>query len=133
MFINIERIHKIHRKFLATLEHQDSREYIGSVFLNTVRSFEPYNEYCAKYQEAVDKVAELRKNVDSFDTFLRYCRCRPECHQLELTAFLIKPLQRICKVSIVIFTFLPLFLLFSFCLSCSYLHVLSTHYCYARC
>eukprot|EP01102_Stenamoeba_stenopodia_P010323 TRINITY_DN309_c0_g1_i4.p1 TRINITY_DN309_c0_g1~~TRINITY_DN309_c0_g1_i4.p1 ORF type:complete len:717 (-),score=274.45 TRINITY_DN309_c0_g1_i4:159-2309(-) len=97
VFTNIETIHKVHKIFLQMLTRPDMRNYIGHAFLSTEGLFEPYNTYCAKYQESIDTVVELRKTRDRFDTFLRYCSCKPECKAMELTAFLIKPVQRICK------------------------------------
>jgi hypothetical protein len=42
-------------------------------------------------------VNELRKSRKGFDAFLNERLSKPECRRLDLTSFLIKPVQRICK------------------------------------
>jgi hypothetical protein len=39
----------------------------------------------------------LKENNSLFQTFLEYNKYRPECRGLNIDAFIIKPVQRICK------------------------------------
>lgn len=59
--------------------------------------FRVYKLFCANYETALVIVQNLRKHNRAFDAFLLSAEADPRCKQLNLGAFLIKPVQRVCK------------------------------------
>eukprot|EP01103_Thecamoeba_quadrilineata_P013000 TRINITY_DN3483_c0_g1_i1.p1 TRINITY_DN3483_c0_g1~~TRINITY_DN3483_c0_g1_i1.p1 ORF type:complete len:1004 (-),score=264.50 TRINITY_DN3483_c0_g1_i1:59-3070(-) len=70
---------------------------IGTAFIESTVFFSTYVTYCAN-QPKSNKLIELLKNDAQFEAFLEEKRSLiAELKMLDLNAFLIKPMQRICK------------------------------------
>eukprot|EP01103_Thecamoeba_quadrilineata_P010820 TRINITY_DN2441_c0_g1_i2.p1 TRINITY_DN2441_c0_g1~~TRINITY_DN2441_c0_g1_i2.p1 ORF type:complete len:532 (+),score=124.23 TRINITY_DN2441_c0_g1_i2:27-1598(+) len=70
---------------------------IGQAFIDSVPQFTPYTYYCSE-QPNSNKLIQQLKNDAQFESFLEEKReLIPELKSLDLGAFLIKPMQRICK------------------------------------
>jgi len=70
---------------------------LGRIFLQSMNFFKLYTAYCINQPIACVKLREIRQTNEEFAKFLNNCEQDPRCHGLLLNAFLIKPIQRICK------------------------------------
>jgi RhoGEF domain len=68
---------------------------VGDVFLEFIPMFKTYSVYAARYQEALDCLAELTARDAAFGRFVDEARkIEPQFRSLNLEGFLIKPVQR---------------------------------------
>eukprot|EP01088_Endostelium_zonatum_P014429 TRINITY_DN3179_c2_g1_i4.p1 TRINITY_DN3179_c2_g1~~TRINITY_DN3179_c2_g1_i4.p1 ORF type:complete len:1001 (+),score=369.59 TRINITY_DN3179_c2_g1_i4:161-3163(+) len=77
-------------------------EGIGEIVLSRVNMFKIYAPYCSNHHKAIEKTMEMKEKRDPFKAFIDYCFASEECRGLTLEAYLIKPLQRICKYPLLI-------------------------------
>ncbi|XP_062903374.1 rho guanine nucleotide exchange factor 4-like [Mobula hypostoma] len=101
LFSNIGEIYKFQRKFLKVLEkmYNTSHPYLsefGICFLNYHQHFLIYSEYCNNQSSAVVELSKLRKLQD-YALFFEACRLRQHMSNLPLDAYLLTPVQKICK------------------------------------
>eukprot|EP00020_Sapocribrum_chincoteaguense_P011426 CAMPEP_0170732040 /NCGR_PEP_ID=MMETSP0437-20130122/1352_1 /TAXON_ID=0 /ORGANISM="Sexangularia sp." /LENGTH=1192 /DNA_ID=CAMNT_0011070275 /DNA_START=25 /DNA_END=3599 /DNA_ORIENTATION=- len=99
IFGNWEQLIMVNEQILAAIDTADGsgKGKIGSTFVALGDFLKMYNAYCASQATALDVVVKLQKERGDFDSFLRYTELRPECRGLNLGAFLVKPMQRVCK------------------------------------
>ena len=77
---------------------------VGFMFNKHGHYLKMYQQHCTNHSAIEITVAELLEKDREFKLFHEIARTNPECKKLDISSFLIKPLQRICKVS---FPFFP--------------------------
>ncbi|OAX44139.1 hypothetical protein K503DRAFT_545306 [Rhizopogon vinicolor AM-OR11-026] len=93
LFPGLNKLLNFQRKFLIRLEStaempwKDQRW--GLLFQDNEEDFAVYEPYCANYTHAVDLMLAEEQNLSVHNKLI--------CAKSELPAFLIKPVQRICK------------------------------------
>jgi len=95
IFSNFEVIPKLHSDILCQLLLPDCK--VADSFLQYVAYFRMYVMYCNNLDKQDATVNGLLSSSPAFAAFAAECKRRPECRSLDMLAFLIKPLQRICK------------------------------------
>lgn len=70
---------------------------VGHIFLETADYFKMYTQYCANQENCIRTMDLLEKKNKPFAKFLDECAENPATRSLSFNAFLIKPIQRICK------------------------------------
>ena len=70
-------------------------------------SFLNYTTYFINYPKAL-KCVEKKRDKDGFYSILKDCETNPELNRLQLSSFLIKPIQRITKYSLLFKVFIYL-------------------------
>jgi hypothetical protein len=70
---------------------------VADVFLKNADYLKLYTTYTIGQTEALEAVQKLRQRYAAFKVFLEVTQKKPQCRNLDLKAFLIKPVQRICK------------------------------------
>lgn len=106
-------------KLEKTKELPPGDQIVGGVFLEMVRNclpfffscasdfffspsppqhpyFKLYMGYCTNHAASLSTLKKL-KNNGAFAAFIEEVRQKPECRKLDIEAYLIKPLQRICR------------------------------------
>ena len=104
LFSNIEQILPINQELLKNLQDKINAnavvDHIGDIFLQISDYLKIYTMYCSNHPYAVIKYQSISSK--QFQKFLENCKLLPECRQMELSSFLIKPVQRICKYPLLI-------------------------------
>ncbi|KAL6072759.1 Round spore [Balamuthia mandrillaris] len=93
VFSNIEMIATVNKELFNNLKTKS----VGQAFLSVVDYLKLYSVYCGNQENALNQINKLRSSNSEFDSFLEYCHSLPDLRSLDLYAFLIKPIQRICK------------------------------------
>jgi len=93
IFSNVELIYKVNSQLLEGL----NRNEIGDSFLKIGDFLKVYSFYCGNQSTSITTLKHHLETNTQFETFLLYCKSRPECRDLDIGSFLIKPIQRICK------------------------------------
>ncbi|XP_060689921.1 rho guanine nucleotide exchange factor 4-like [Hemiscyllium ocellatum] len=101
IFANIESIYKFQKKFLKCLERtynlqQPYLTEFGFCFLDYAQGFLIYSDYCNNHPNAASEVSKLLK-IQDYALFFETCRLHQHMLNLSLDAFLIMPVQKICK------------------------------------
>ncbi|XP_032888139.1 rho guanine nucleotide exchange factor 4-like [Amblyraja radiata] len=101
LFSNIEEIYRCQKKFLRALERMYNPQHpylseFGIVFVQQHENFLIYSEYCINHPNAVVEVTKL-SNLQDYALFFETCRLHQHMSNLSLDAFLIMPVQKICK------------------------------------
>ncbi|KAG6832840.1 hypothetical protein H0H87_000194 [Tephrocybe sp. NHM501043] len=93
LFPNLNKLLNFQRKFLirfeSTAELPWQSQRWGQLFLESEDEFVVYEPYCANYTSATDLMLANEQNLSSLNHLINV--------KGELPAFLIKPIQRICK------------------------------------
>ena len=100
------------KELIQAAEEEDFQAKIGKVFIDIADYLKIYTTFCSNQPISNQTLIDLRSN-SQFDAFLMEkadVTVLEESHNLDLNAFLIKPIQRICKYPL----FLRVFLLFLF-------------------
>jgi hypothetical protein len=104
VFSNIEEILKIHIELKSLLEkaHQDSAEKRPSISYSEVfQKMHPYllaySKFCTDFSQGQKILATLKSTNPELCVALNKGQLVEECCGLDLSSFLIKPVQRICK------------------------------------
>ena len=97
IFGNIENIYNFHDKiFLTDLQKGMESNSMGSVFCNNIRNFDMYATYCKNKPHSENFLAGVSDNK-----FLLECQ-RELNHILDLSSYLLKPVQRIMKYHLIL-------------------------------
>eukprot|EP01102_Stenamoeba_stenopodia_P011655 TRINITY_DN3600_c0_g1_i1.p1 TRINITY_DN3600_c0_g1~~TRINITY_DN3600_c0_g1_i1.p1 ORF type:complete len:591 (-),score=150.50 TRINITY_DN3600_c0_g1_i1:22-1794(-) len=101
LFSNVEVFTNVNAQMLEQLEARvasapPTGACVGDVFKLMSNFLKMYNNYCANYPSAIAFLSVLEKNT-AFKHFLDICQSDDRCKGLTLNAYLIKPVQRICK------------------------------------
>ncbi|KAI9022188.1 hypothetical protein CLU79DRAFT_751554 [Phycomyces nitens] len=70
---------------------------IGDVFLKHAESLKCYSTYCRNQSFASRFLQKKREEDQWFEVFLKTARTRTECRSLDLSHFLLEPMQRITR------------------------------------
>ena len=106
IFSNVADVVPIHQAFLQSLterflaakaEEAAYNVQIGDIFTRFTHYFKLYSIYTENQPEQLTKLDEATKTIKQFSSFLHICHGDSRCKGLQLGAFLIKPVQRLCK------------------------------------
>lgn len=76
---------------------------IANSFIGLAEFLKMYSNYCSNQDNSFSVINKLKEKKDKkFESFLQYCFARPECLGLDFNAYMIKPIQRICKYPLLI-------------------------------
>eukprot|EP01103_Thecamoeba_quadrilineata_P015392 TRINITY_DN4850_c0_g1_i1.p1 TRINITY_DN4850_c0_g1~~TRINITY_DN4850_c0_g1_i1.p1 ORF type:complete len:790 (+),score=169.57 TRINITY_DN4850_c0_g1_i1:57-2426(+) len=100
IFSNIEMILNINKEFASEFKKASllppPQQNFGEIFLKLAFFLRMYTQYTVNQERSLQTIREL-KTQPEFSRFLEECQRNPQCRGSTLTAFLIKPVQRICK------------------------------------
>jgi len=107
LFKNIESIFELNQKLLSMLQAEqqkpDRQQDVGNVILSCLDEIErKYITYSANQIAANDTYIELTKSSSEFEAFCNLVISLPESKNLNLSSYLIKPFQRICRYSLLL-------------------------------
>jgi len=108
IFSTVELLLPLHQDFLKQISEAESvvklispgkrpTTTVGQCFMTMSQYLKMYSQYCSNQQTANTTVEQLKKNNSEFEDFLYTAQSNPMCRSLDLLAFLIKPMQRVCK------------------------------------
>ncbi|KAJ1555279.1 Intersectin-2, partial [Nowakowskiella sp. JEL0078] len=107
IFANIDEILLANSLILSDLEsYLESQGYvvdaIGSEFAKHIPSLDCYATYCRNQMNS-SKFLQQRRNTDrELSDFLKECFRNPKCRSLDLSSFLLQPMQRITRYSLLL-------------------------------
>ncbi|KAI9286625.1 hypothetical protein BC943DRAFT_351418 [Umbelopsis sp. AD052] len=102
IFSNVEDLLLCNTGILSDLEDREREganfvSAVGDIFLNHAENLKCYQTYC-RNQSAASRFLQKKRDEDKvFATFLKSCQSRPECRSLDLSSFLLEPMQRITR------------------------------------
>ncbi|KAK9766343.1 hypothetical protein K7432_004643 [Basidiobolus ranarum] len=101
IFGNIEELLHCNTEFLNQLEERQNDnhfmiDYIGDIFLEHSNEFRQYLAYCGNQMNAY-KLLQKKREDQTICQFLKDCMRSPECRNLDLSSFLLEPMQRITR------------------------------------
>jgi len=106
LFSNVKDLIVVNQEFnnnLTALKEADPViPEIGNEFLKIAEKLKVYKEYCSNYPLAISLLRELTQKPDVKNLLTKLSTENAECRGLNLEAFLIKPVQRICKYPLMI-------------------------------
>lgn len=101
LFSNVEFLYdQVNLPLLNHLEElmkQQQFTSIGSIFLELGDLFKLYAVYCSNQPNIHSRVVQFKDEYPEFRILLKKAFRNPRCRKLDLEAFLISPLQRLCK------------------------------------
>ena len=101
VFLNVEGILEVSQRLLELLEPQTSlplrERAIGSIFSDLIHGFNTYVVYCSKQHSSQSVINSLLEERKDLKKFIAEVKELPESRQQDISSFLIKPLQRICR------------------------------------
>eukprot|EP00002_Diphylleia_rotans_P033514 TRINITY_DN7134_c0_g2_i5.p1 TRINITY_DN7134_c0_g2~~TRINITY_DN7134_c0_g2_i5.p1 ORF type:complete len:854 (+),score=154.69 TRINITY_DN7134_c0_g2_i5:132-2693(+) len=95
VFPEIRSLYNLHSIIFE--EFARDQDLIGSVIVKYGAALKMYSTYCAAYDNILVLITKLRQSNASFRKFLKAALAKDVCRGLDITSFLIKPVQRICK------------------------------------
>jgi hypothetical protein len=105
IFINLEAILIVNKEFLRALEERAAEsaiiEQVSDIFLKSAEKFIGYSLYCSHQQSSLSKLKEL-SGKNAVKSFIEDAYKTSATRGLDLNAFLIKPVQRLCKYPLLI-------------------------------
>eukprot|EP01127_Copromyxa_protea_P014769 TRINITY_DN4164_c0_g1_i1.p1 TRINITY_DN4164_c0_g1~~TRINITY_DN4164_c0_g1_i1.p1 ORF type:complete len:1319 (-),score=333.06 TRINITY_DN4164_c0_g1_i1:118-3849(-) len=112
LFSNISEVVSTNKKMANKFEERRdqitaqnlgvSEMLIGDIFIDMSASLSIYQDYCTNQTEAFQYLEYLKATKPEFQAFLDEAMKSPQCRGLDLQAWLIKPLQRLCKYPILL-------------------------------
>ncbi|KAJ3199483.1 Myosin 10A, isoform D [Entophlyctis luteolus] len=102
IFSNLEAILPVNKELLKRLEDRQSHhvngivEQIGDIFIEVADFLKMYTMYCSNHQHALIKLQAVRQNK-TVSKFFESLSATPEFRFFDLSNYLLKPVQRICK------------------------------------
>ncbi|KAM3584668.1 hypothetical protein VKS41_003475 [Umbelopsis sp. WA50703] len=102
IFSNVEDLLLCNTAILSDLEdrQREGANFVGAVgdiFLTHAENLKCYQTYC-RNQAAASRFLQKKRDEDKlFAAFLKSCQSRPECRSLDLSSFLLEPMQRITR------------------------------------
>ncbi|KAI8641561.1 hypothetical protein BD408DRAFT_368111 [Parasitella parasitica] len=102
VFSNIDDLLICNTTLLSDLETRQREQAnvidnIGDVFLKHADNLQCYSTYCRNQSYATKFLQKKRENDQWFEVFLKTAQTRPECRSLDLSHFLLEPVQRITR------------------------------------
>jgi hypothetical protein len=71
---------------------------VANIFIKHVKNMQVYIPFCARQDQTLKLMSEQLATNPSFATFCEEVRKEANCRGLSFDAFIIKPLQRLCKL-----------------------------------
>jgi len=104
IFLNIEEILDCNALLLSSLESaQDNNNYVETVgHIFRQHSFDCYSYFCSSLTVSLKYLQSLREEKKPLKNFLKDQMSNPECKQLDLSSFLLEPMQRITRYSLLL-------------------------------
>ena len=104
LFDWLDDIIMVHQQISLALTNQRNVgpvvEKFADSFLPLVKRLAVHQPYLVQFERIVKEIEVTTKDLSSeFGKFLRARSSAPECGGLSLSSFLLKPVQRLCKVS----------------------------------
>lgn len=101
IFGNIEELYSFQAAFCRELEQAVdwthlSFSQIGKCFLNNEKGFRVYSEFCTNHPLAISELQDLATD-HRYIVFFEGCRLLQQMIDMPLDAFLLTPIQKICK------------------------------------
>lgn len=98
IFSNVELIVGVNEQLLQAFKKDETTRGIAQAFISLAEFLKMYSGFCSNQAQSFDVINKLKEKKDKkFETFLQYCFARPEAQGLDFNAYMIKPVQRICK------------------------------------
>jgi len=105
LFTGLVGIYELHKNLLNELEARllkwHSEQLIADIFINFAPLFKIYTHYTSKYESAMQTFAENREKP-AFKTFCEIRRKDPYANGQTLPSFLIMPIQRIPRYTLLL-------------------------------
>eukprot|EP00484_Ammonia_sp_Unknown_P028543 CAMPEP_0197034938 /NCGR_PEP_ID=MMETSP1384-20130603/12862_1 /TAXON_ID=29189 /ORGANISM="Ammonia sp." /LENGTH=1140 /DNA_ID=CAMNT_0042464913 /DNA_START=88 /DNA_END=3510 /DNA_ORIENTATION=- len=107
LFNNIPSLYQLNSKFQSGLEQRHKNwdhatSKIADEFLQFAPYFHMYQGYCNSHEQAAGLVSKLEIRSSKFKKFVDAAQFDPKCNGLDLKSYLIKPLQRITKYTLIL-------------------------------
>ena len=104
IFYTYEELRQFHETFLEELKKEAEKPTdlirYGNLFLSHAEEIENiYTEHCAAQALSHYIRTDATKNNPKFAAFLKERLKMQECRRLDFKSFLLKPVQRVCKVT----------------------------------
>ncbi|GAM24602.1 hypothetical protein SAMD00019534_077770 [Acytostelium subglobosum LB1] len=110
IFMNIETIFSLHKAFITDFEKRieswSDTQKIGDIFLKLAPYLRSYTLYSNQYNESILQLSSLQKANPAFQSFLAKCLLKPASKGLNLSSYLIMPIQRIPRYKLLLDTLL---------------------------
>ena len=94
IFSNIEVLLPMHIKIVQDLKEDGN--FVGRAFMSMCSFLKMYSAYCANQEKAIEVIEKLKTNI-AFMKVLNDCQSDPRAKGQNLSSYIIKPVQRICK------------------------------------
>ncbi|KAL6044748.1 RhoGEF domain containing protein [Balamuthia mandrillaris] len=106
IFSNVSGLLALNLDLLASLEQRISQwsdtQCLGDIFLQMSPYLKCYAQYCNYYDKAVDTLHRVKASYPTFANFLKMCNKYPECKGKSLANFLVMPVQRIPRYTLLL-------------------------------
>ncbi|KAJ3417124.1 Intersectin 1 (SH3 domain protein) [Chytridiales sp. JEL 0842] len=75
---------------------------IGQLFMRHAKSLDVYKTYCGNQLAASKLLQKKRQESERLQEFLKNCQRNPKCRALDLSSFLLQPMQRITRYTLIL-------------------------------
>ncbi|KAI8338784.1 hypothetical protein EDC96DRAFT_611240 [Choanephora cucurbitarum] len=102
VFSNIDDLLICNTALLSDMETRQREQAnvidkIGDIFLQHANGLKCYSSYCRNQSYATKFLQKKREEDQWFEVFLKTAQTRPECRSLDLSHYLLQPVQRITR------------------------------------
>ncbi|KAI8356160.1 Dbl homology domain-containing protein [Blakeslea trispora] len=102
LFENVFQIIRLHLQLLKEVRATQVAEHpvvhsITDIYRSFITRFGVYASYFSNFEKANNTISDGLKNLDEFGLFVARRSLWPECRNLPLSAYLLKPIQRVMK------------------------------------
>lgn len=94
IFSSVEVLLPMHKKIVEDLSKDE--EFVGRAFTSMCSFLKMYSAYCANQEKATEVIEKLKTNI-GFMKVINDCQSDPRAKGQNLSSYIIKPVQRICK------------------------------------
>lgn len=102
IFGNMQLLESVNGQLLARLKKPESKRDVGQQFLSMLPFFKMYKDYCGNQENATQVLEKLKKQKKQVREFLEKQRDSPAVSSMNVEAYLIMPMQRICRYPLVL-------------------------------
>eukprot|EP01087_Luapelamoeba_hula_P011918 TRINITY_DN3304_c0_g1_i2.p1 TRINITY_DN3304_c0_g1~~TRINITY_DN3304_c0_g1_i2.p1 ORF type:complete len:521 (-),score=109.35 TRINITY_DN3304_c0_g1_i2:32-1594(-) len=97
IFLNVSIIVNVSVEVESELRKLQDSDLCGQTMLKIADFLKMYTQYCSTQDTSMRTLSQVEKKNKAFAQFLDDCMSNPISRGLSINAFLIKPVQRICK------------------------------------
>ncbi|KAJ3203501.1 Intersectin 1 (SH3 domain protein), partial [Dinochytrium kinnereticum] len=106
IFSNLEDILMTNTIILSDWEEaQKQSNYvimnIGTLFERNASALDCYRKYCSDLMPASKLLQKRRQENERLQEFLKTCQRNPQCRSLDLSSFLLQPMQRVTRYTLI--------------------------------